>query len=421
MRFSNILCIATAFTSTLVSAAPTVQYSNAVDVAARDVPAFDFDLALRTVQELNDKAGTEAGLDKRDDDKITELLEKMESSNLLGSFVDLFTNDSRLFDQIAEEVSKTLSNADPETVLNALSSSPLASYFNSASKREDFNADDVLATLSKREGDFLTSIVQAIVNSGLVSKVVNSLLTNTSLLQAAGRLIVSVIKNVDWSSVFTAVKNSGLISSIFNGVIGLLTGSTSSNTTKREDFIPLEQYDLVMSSLSKREGELLTTIINFVTSLLQKINWSSVFSFIGNLLKNVNWSSVFSYIGSILKNVNWSSVFTTLVNIFKSLFPSSSTSTAAAATKRDDDWSEHFVAAGFSKRDGDLLSTILNWVISLIGKINWTSVFNFIGSLLKNVNWSSVFTTVVNILKGINWESVFTTISSIFKTATASS
>lgn len=420
MRFSNILCIATAFTTALVSAAPTVQYTDAVDVSARDVPAFDYDLALRSIQDLNEKAGTEAGLDKRDDETINALLSQLGSSNLLHSFVDLFTNDSRLFDQIADEVTQALSseNLNSTSLLNALSSSELSQFFSGVSKREDFSAEDAIANLSKRDGDFLVSIIQAIANSGLVSKLVNSLLSNPELLQAGERLVVSVLKSINWSSIFTAIKNSGIITSIFNGILGLLQGNKNSTNAKREDFIPIEQYELLVSSLSKRDGDILTSIINAVVGLLKNVNWSSVFSFIGNLLKNVNWSSVFSFIGNLLKNVNWSAIFSTIANIVKSLFSSTSTAAApAAAAAKREDWSEHFVAAGLSKRDGDLLSTILNWVLSLLQKINWSSVFSFIGSLLKNVNWSAVLNTVVSILKGINWESVFTTIGNLIKGA----
>lgn len=275
MKFGKVLIIATAFASTLVGALPTV-HDDSVQVVTRDAPTFNFPLAVRTMKELNDKAGTPEGLDKRDDEFINSLLELLHNNNLLNTFVDHLTNNSAISGFLASAATHAISNnlVNSSTLVSALSRSGLLSnVFNSMLesrdlaptvmehtrdlfkiglvdldgtsefKREDINYDE-LSDISKRDvADFIVQIINAISNSGLVSRLLNSILSNPTFLQAGERLLVRLLKEIDWSSVIKSIWNSGIIQNVFKDIIGRFTSSS------KRDYLSTEQAQL-LSALS---------------------------------------------------------------------------------------------------------------------------------------------------------------------------
>lgn len=275
MKFGKILLLATSFSGALVSAVPTAN-EDTIQVVTRDAPGFNFPLAVRTIKELNSKAESPEGLDKRDDEYINSLLELLHNSNLLDLFVGHLANNSNLAGTVSHAVTKAISSnlVNPSVLMSAITrSGSLSNVFNSMldnrdlspsvlehtrdlfsaglvdldgtveSKRDNVIVDE-LSDISKRDvADFIVEIVNAISNSGLVAKILNSVLTNPAFLKATESLIVGVIKDVDWSAVIKSVWNSGIIQDVFKGITSRITSSA-----KRDALSP--ENEQLLSSLS---------------------------------------------------------------------------------------------------------------------------------------------------------------------------
>lgn len=94
-------------------------------------------------------------------------------------------------------------------------------------RRSSFDEDLFFETheLSKRDlMSSMISIVKAITNSGLVKKIVQSIIGNQSLVQYSINLFGEIFRTINWGKLFTAIKNSGLIQKIFQLILRLLAG-----------------------------------------------------------------------------------------------------------------------------------------------------------------------------------------------------
>lgn len=270
MRFGSILGVVTLVSSALVGAAPT--HKDAVDLQVRH-DMFDVDVTVRELEQLNERAAT--GLSKRDDDFISSLLLQLDLADLLDSFIDKLSNNSKFTSTITSEVTSALASksVNVTTIVDALSESDLLENFfssilsdtgsirtsllkyakqlfqsgklTSSSKRsldiEDMPVHEV--SLSKRDGEFLTKIVNAITDSGLVSKIVLSVLNNQELISGAKNLLVSAFKKINWSSLYTTIKNSGIVQSLWEKALTSIKSrvalvssieSASSSSTRRK-------------------------------------------------------------------------------------------------------------------------------------------------------------------------------------------
>lgn len=288
MRLGNLFLLATAFTSAIVTAAPTVAEHEVIQVEARDAPSFDFKLAARTMQELNDKAEQPGAFGKREDDMLVALLDQMQNANLLDLFVEHLSRSAKISEALSKEVTDAISNSriQPETLFSALHSK--------FEKRDESEFD---LDIEKRDlSNLIITIVDAIANSGLVSKVINYVLSNPNIIKAVESLVLNVLKNVNWSSIFNAILNSGIIQDIFKEILSIFT---SKSTTKREDLENLIHKrglsDLIVSLVNALVNSgIISKIINYIGSNPSIIR--AAVNLVINTLKNLDWSSIFSAI-----------------------------------------------------------------------------------------------------------------------------
>lgn len=313
MRLGSIFCLATAFTSALVTAAPAISTNEVVQVQARDAPSFNFELAARTMQELNEKAQQPGAFGKREDQVLKDLLDLMKSANLFDLFVEHLSRSAKVSETLSNQVLEAISNnrIQPDTIFSAL---------NSKFQKRDVSEFDL--DIEKRDlSDVIVKVVDVITSTGLVAKVLNYALTSPTVLQELEKLIVNVVQNVDWSAVLKAIILSGVISEVFHGVLSIFTGNS---TTKREDFesfIQKRGLTDISSLIQKRATDviekrgIISEIVGYVVDLVlnsgiipSAINYiadhPAIIKSIGNLLlktvEGLDWSGIISAVRQVL-------------------------------------------------------------------------------------------------------------------------
>ncbi|WPK25057.1 hypothetical protein PUMCH_002358 [Australozyma saopauloensis] len=284
MKVATILAVGSLWL-TSVTAAPTIgsSASNIIKRSESGLESIDFDYVFSSIVAINDRYnnGAISSIQKRDDDDfIDQLMMEFHKHNLMDDFVEQFVNAPHLHDALEESTVNLISNGevDEPLLVNSLrASGKLGEFFDSVLNNEELNDElyhtaQSIAEKSQAEGQFaarnalsetepfihtvfseamspkrkrafdedlffethgmskrdllssIISIVKAISNSGLVQKIVRSIIGNQSLIQYSINLFGKIFRSIDWGKLFTAIKNSGLIQKIFNLIIRLVSG-----------------------------------------------------------------------------------------------------------------------------------------------------------------------------------------------------
>lgn len=172
----------------------------------------------------------------------TLLMSSLRNSGRLPEFFESVLNDEDLNSQlyvVARDILKGVEDGGELAARDALEkSAPFLSglYGETMSPRvkRDYYNDDLLENaygMSKRDLiDSIVNIIAEISSSGLVLRIVSSILGNQTLVQYGLNLFSQIITSVDWQSVFNAIKDSGIIQSIFTLIMNLLAGLFSGDT-----------------------------------------------------------------------------------------------------------------------------------------------------------------------------------------------
>lgn len=285
MRFSAIFALGSLCLNQFTEAAPTIS-SSASGIIKRSqngVESIDFEYVLDSIQAINERYLNGGGsfLQKRDDDQfIDQLMMEFHKHNLMDEFVDQLTSAPHLQGALEDSAVHFISSGqvDEPLLINSLrASGKLGIFFDSVLNSEELNdelfntAQSILQTVDK-EGDYaaknsldetepfihtiysdtmspkrrsvfdeerfleshgmskrdlissIFSIVKAISNSGLVQKIIHSIIGNQSLVQYSINLFGKIFRSINWGKLFTAIKNSGLIEKIFTAILRLLAG-----------------------------------------------------------------------------------------------------------------------------------------------------------------------------------------------------
>lgn len=297
MKISHILSLGSLWVSGFVEAAPTMGSSSSNIVKRSDdgIESIDFEYVISSIKAINERysIGAISSIQKRDDDEfIDQLMMEFHRHNLMDDFVDQLASAPHLHEALEDSVVDTIQSGlvDEPLLVNSLrASGRLGEFFDSVLNNDELNdelyytAHDILQS-SELHGDLaarhaldltepflhtvysdamspkrkryfdeeefirshgmskrdllssIISIVKSISNSGLVQKIVHSIIGNQSLIQYSVSLFGKIFRSINWQKLFTAIKNSGLIQKLFLTILkllaGLFTGSSISSIIK---------------------------------------------------------------------------------------------------------------------------------------------------------------------------------------------
>lgn len=297
MRLLHILLLGSLWLSGITEAAPAMGPSstNIVKRNEEGIESIDFEYVISSIKAINERysIGGMNSIQKRDDEEfIDQLMMEFHRHNLMDDFIDQLSNAPHLHEALEDSAVSAIQSGlvDEPLLVNSLrASGRLGEFFDSVLNNEELNdelystANDILQT-SQQHGDLaarhaldltepfihtiysdsmspkrkrqfdeeefirthgmskrdllssIVSIVKAISNSGLVQKIVHSIIGNQSLIQYSINLFGKIFRSINWQKLFTAIKNSGLIQKLFLTILkllaGLFTGSSISSLIK---------------------------------------------------------------------------------------------------------------------------------------------------------------------------------------------